>query len=45
MVQSKLDSTVNYPEIKKLDIEDKNYHASQYEISILGKDVIIALGQ
>jgi hypothetical protein len=45
MVQSKLDSTVNYPEIKKLDPEDKNYNATQYESSILGKDVIIALGQ
>jgi len=45
MVQSKLDSTVNYPEIKKLDPEDKNYDASQYEISILGETVIIALGK
>ncbi|MEX0598454.1 MAG: hypothetical protein WD512_18375, partial [Candidatus Paceibacterota bacterium] len=45
MVQSKLDSTVNYPEIKKLDPDDKNYDASQYEISILGKNIIIALGK
>ena len=45
MVKSKLDSTVNYPEFKRLDPEDKNYDASQYETNILGKDVIIALGK
>jgi len=45
MVKSKLDENINYPEIKILDEEDINYEASLYEINILGKDIIIALGQ
>jgi predicted NAD-dependent protein-ADP-ribosyltransferase YbiA (DUF1768 family) len=36
---------INYPEIKILDPEDKNFDASMYEIMVLGKDIIIALGQ
>jgi len=36
---------VNYPEIKILNIEDKNFDATMYEIMVLGKDIIIALGQ
>ena len=45
MVKSILNPTVNYPEIKTLDNEDKNFDATQYEYSILGVDVVIALGQ
>jgi len=45
MVNSILNANINYPEIKKLDPEDKNYDASMYEISIMGIDIIIALGQ
>lgn len=45
MVKSILDDTVNYPEIRKLDEDDRNYDATLYEHNILGIDVIIALGQ
>ena len=45
MVKSILVSNVNYPEIRALDPEDKKYEASIYEANILGKDIIIAVGQ
>ena len=45
MVQSVLSSDVNYPEIKKLDPEDRSYSASIYEIDINDVNVMIALGQ
>jgi len=45
MVKSILNSTINYPEIKTLDLDDKDYDATQYEYNILGTDIIIALGQ
>ena len=45
MVKSILDSSINYPEIKTLDLDDKDYDATQYEYNVLGTDVIIALGQ
>ena len=45
MVNSILNSKINYPEIKILDPEDKNFDASMYQISVLGKDIIIAIGQ
>ena len=45
MVKSILDPKVNYPEIRALDPEDKQYEANMYEANILGKDIIIALGQ
>jgi hypothetical protein len=45
MVKSILNPNVNYPEIKTLDNEDKNFDATQYEYSILGVDLVIALGQ
>lgn len=45
MVKSILDPNINYPEIKTLDLDDKDYDATQYEYNILGIDVIIALGQ
>ena len=45
MVQSILNTNVNYPEIKKLDPEDNDYDASMYEINILGIDIVIAIGQ
>ena len=45
MVRSILDGTVNYPELRKLDDEDKEFDASVYESFILGHDAIIALGQ
>ena len=36
---------INYPEIKILDPEDKNFDASMYAVTVLGKDIVIALGQ
>ena len=45
MVQSVLNNEINYPEIKHLDPDDSQYDASLYETTILGIDVIIALGQ
>ncbi len=45
MVHSILNTNVNYPEMKKLDPDDKNYDASMYEITVSSIDIIIALGQ
>ena len=45
MVNSILDKSINYPELRKLDPQDKNYDATAYEVEILGKDRTIALGQ
>lgn len=46
MVNSVLNSNINYPEIKYLDPEDKKYDASMYSITVLNiNDIIIALGQ
>lgn len=45
MVNSILNANINYPELKKLDPDDKNYDATLYEISIMNVDIIIALGQ
>ena len=45
MVKSRLDTTIVYPEIKKLSTDDKNFDASLYEITILGGLMVIALGQ
>jgi len=45
MVNSILNPEINYPEIKKLDSDDTDYDASLYETTVLGIDIIIALGQ
>ena len=45
MVNSILNTKINYPELKKLDGEDKDYDASMYEVYVLGVTVVIALGQ
>ena len=45
MVNSILNPKINYPEIKKLDPEDNSFDASMYEITVLGIDIVIALGQ
>ena len=45
MVKSILVPNVNYSEIRALEPEDKKYEASIYEANIMGKDIIIALGQ
>lgn len=45
MVQSKIDKTINYPETKELNQEDKDYDADLYEISLFNEDRVIAVGQ
>ena len=45
MVRSILDEAINYPELRKLDDDDREFDASVYESFILGRDVLIALGQ
>ena len=45
MVKSILDSSINYPEIRKLNDDDKNHEAAIYEATIFGKNAIIAIGQ
>ena len=45
MVQSKIDKTINYPETKDLNEDDKDYDADLFEISLFNKDIIIAVGQ
>ena len=45
MVQSKIDKTINYPETKELNEEDKDYDADLFEISLFDDDIIIAVGQ
>lgn len=46
MVKSILDPTINYPETKNIDKEDKNYDSQLYEITLFeNKEVNIVLGQ
>lgn len=45
MVRSILDPAIKYPEIKGIDPEDEDYDAPMYEVELLGKQVIIAVGK
>jgi len=45
MVSSKIDVSINYPEKKTLDKEDKGHSSSVYIIDVLGKEIIVVLGK
>jgi predicted NAD-dependent protein-ADP-ribosyltransferase YbiA (DUF1768 family) len=44
MVLSRLNTTIDYPDLKKVNKEDIDFNSSLYVIDIYGIDIIIALG-
>jgi predicted NAD-dependent protein-ADP-ribosyltransferase YbiA (DUF1768 family) len=44
MVVSKLDDTINYPELKRVDPDDLSQEANLYQIEVHGIDIIVAIG-
>ena len=45
MVQSHLNSEIEYPEDRELDDYDINFNAQMWSYEIMGVEVYIALGQ
>jgi len=45
MVLSKLDSTISYPELKRLEPNDEKLSAELYEIEVKGVAIIVAVGK
>jgi predicted NAD-dependent protein-ADP-ribosyltransferase YbiA (DUF1768 family) len=44
MVVSKLDNSVNYPELKRVDPDDLSQEANLYQIEVKGLEIIVAIG-